>query len=171
MSYVRSKMINGYGPYYYRVKSVREGDHVRQVHIAYLGKNPPQDEMSAPKAKSSPKRSMEEVKVEPKKNEPPKEVMVSIRKSKGYHGKYDRPSYVAEITGKDEKYGYKRNFQEAKKVDWDDRTSGFKRNWTEHHALKEGRVYEVQEYGERKYVKVKDGKAVEISKEEVNNSL
>jgi len=37
MSYVRSKMINGYGPYYYEVKSVREGSTVRQVHIRYIG--------------------------------------------------------------------------------------------------------------------------------------
>jgi len=40
MSYVRSKMINGYGPYYYEVRSVREGDKVRQIHIRYLGRNP-----------------------------------------------------------------------------------------------------------------------------------
>jgi hypothetical protein len=41
MSYIRSKMINGYGPYYYEVMSVREGDTVRQVHIRYIGKEAP----------------------------------------------------------------------------------------------------------------------------------
>ena len=40
MSYVRSKMINGCGPYYYEVKSVREGKTVRQVHIRYIGTSP-----------------------------------------------------------------------------------------------------------------------------------
>ena len=39
MSFVRSKMINGCGPYYYEVKSVRKGKKVRQVHIRYIGRN------------------------------------------------------------------------------------------------------------------------------------
>lgn len=38
MSYIRSKMVYGCGPYYYEVKSVREGDAVHQIHIRYLGK-------------------------------------------------------------------------------------------------------------------------------------
>lgn len=38
MSFVRSKMINGCGPYYYEVRSVREGKTVRQEHIRYIGK-------------------------------------------------------------------------------------------------------------------------------------
>jgi hypothetical protein len=38
MSYVRAKMINGYGPYYYLVRSEKG----RQIHIAYLGKYPGQ---------------------------------------------------------------------------------------------------------------------------------
>jgi hypothetical protein len=46
MAYIRSKMINGCGPYYYRVKSVRQGKRVRQVFVAYIGKSPPQE--SAP---------------------------------------------------------------------------------------------------------------------------
>jgi hypothetical protein len=33
-------MINGSGPYYYEVKSVREGKTVRQVHIRYIGTSP-----------------------------------------------------------------------------------------------------------------------------------
>jgi hypothetical protein len=41
MSYYRSKMINGYGPYWYEVRSVRHGDTVEQVHIRYVGKNRP----------------------------------------------------------------------------------------------------------------------------------
>jgi hypothetical protein len=32
-------MINGCGPYYYRVKSVRQGKKVRQVYLAYLGRS------------------------------------------------------------------------------------------------------------------------------------
>lgn len=41
MTYIRSKMIYGCGPYYYEVKSVREGKRVRQIFIRYIGKNPP----------------------------------------------------------------------------------------------------------------------------------
>lgn len=41
MSYYRYKYINGYGPYWYEVKSVRHGDTVEQVHIRYIGKNRP----------------------------------------------------------------------------------------------------------------------------------
>ncbi|MDD3962216.1 MAG: hypothetical protein PHT77_10180, partial [Bacteroidales bacterium] len=49
MSYVRSKMINGYGPYYYLVKSERVGGKSRQIHIAYLGKNAKQHSGTATK--------------------------------------------------------------------------------------------------------------------------
>jgi hypothetical protein len=71
MSYVRSKMINGHGPYYYRVKSVREGDHVRQVHIAYLGKNPPASEMKDKDLGTTPEPKTEPApaKVEEKREE------------------------------------------------------------------------------------------------------
>lgn len=41
MSYYRSKMINGNGPYWYEVESVRHGDTVQQKHIRYIGKNRP----------------------------------------------------------------------------------------------------------------------------------
>ena len=37
MSYIRSRYINGYGPYDYEVRSVREGKKVRQVFVRYLG--------------------------------------------------------------------------------------------------------------------------------------
>jgi len=40
MSYIRSKMIYGCGPYYYEVRSVREGKTVRQEHIRYIGTTP-----------------------------------------------------------------------------------------------------------------------------------
>ena len=38
MSYVREKYIRGYGPYCYEVKSLRQGETVKQKHIRYLGK-------------------------------------------------------------------------------------------------------------------------------------
>lgn len=47
MAYVRSKMIRGNGPYYYLVKSERVGTKNKQIHIAYLGKNPSQKSGSA----------------------------------------------------------------------------------------------------------------------------
>lgn len=40
MTYIRSKMINGCGPYYYEVRSVRHGKTVKQEFVRYLGKNP-----------------------------------------------------------------------------------------------------------------------------------
>ena len=39
MSFVRRKTIKGHD-YYYLVRSQREGDTVRQIHIKYIGKNP-----------------------------------------------------------------------------------------------------------------------------------
>jgi len=45
LNYVRSKMINGCGPYYYEVHSVREGKTVRQEYVRYIGTSP---ETSAP---------------------------------------------------------------------------------------------------------------------------
>lgn len=41
MSYIRTKMINGNGPYYYEVRSERDGDTVRQIHVQYLGTSAP----------------------------------------------------------------------------------------------------------------------------------
>ena len=41
MTYIRSKMINGHGPYYYEVESVREGDKVHQKYVKYLGTTGP----------------------------------------------------------------------------------------------------------------------------------
>jgi len=38
MTYIRSKMINGFGPYYYEVRSVREGKKVRQEYVRYIGR-------------------------------------------------------------------------------------------------------------------------------------
>jgi hypothetical protein len=38
MTYIRSRLINGYGPYDYEVKSVRKGKKVEQVFVQYLGR-------------------------------------------------------------------------------------------------------------------------------------
>ncbi|RLI93336.1 MAG: 2-C-methyl-D-erythritol 4-phosphate cytidylyltransferase [Candidatus Altiarchaeales archaeon] len=43
MAYVRSKKING-RVYYYLVKSVRDGNKVRQINLAYLGAEKPTEE-------------------------------------------------------------------------------------------------------------------------------
>lgn len=40
MSYIRSKMVHGCGPYYYEVRSIRQGKTVRQECIRYIGKFP-----------------------------------------------------------------------------------------------------------------------------------
>ena len=40
MSYIRSKMVYGCGPYYYEVKSVRESNAVHQIYVRYIGKTP-----------------------------------------------------------------------------------------------------------------------------------
>lgn len=58
MAYIISKMINGHGPYYYLVKSERDGDKVKQVHIKYLGKDPGKTSSSGSgRSKSSKKKS------------------------------------------------------------------------------------------------------------------
>jgi hypothetical protein len=43
LTYYRAKYINGHGPYWYEVRSVREGDNVEQQHVRYIGKNKPTD--------------------------------------------------------------------------------------------------------------------------------
>ena len=41
MTFIRSKIINGCGPYYYEVKSVRDGKTVRQEYVRYIGTSLP----------------------------------------------------------------------------------------------------------------------------------
>jgi hypothetical protein len=63
MTYIRSKMVNGCGPYYYEVRSVREGKTVRQEYVRYIGTSP-----DAGVARSSSEGSSENV--VPKSPEP-----------------------------------------------------------------------------------------------------
>lgn len=72
MSFVRSKMINGYGPYYYEVESKREGDTVRQHHIRYIGKSPggvSESQASSVVPKEEPKKAYLEVEGSPERKE------------------------------------------------------------------------------------------------------
>lgn len=41
MTYIRKKMINGSGPYFYEVRSVRDGKQVRQEFVKYWGTEDP----------------------------------------------------------------------------------------------------------------------------------
>lgn len=59
MTYVRSKMINGCGPYYYEVRSVREGKTVRQVFVKYIGKHPGRTPSDSVVPKEQPKAYLE----------------------------------------------------------------------------------------------------------------
>ena len=54
MSFVRSKYINGCGPYYYEVRSVWENGTCRQEHIRYIGTSP-ETAQSAPSKTLVPK--------------------------------------------------------------------------------------------------------------------
>lgn len=65
-------------------------------------------------------------------------------------------SYIAEIVGKDWQYGIDRKF--VSKQDGNRRV--------QYAELKEGRSYEIQDAGDREYVKVINGQLVEISKDE-----
>jgi hypothetical protein len=63
MSYIRSKMVNGYGPYYEEVRGVREGKKVKQIFVRYIGTSP-----DAGSTRSPPKGPSENV--VPKSPEP-----------------------------------------------------------------------------------------------------
>ena len=65
-------------------------------------------------------------------------------------------SYIAEIVGKDSMYGLDRKFVSEQ--------DGSRR--VQYAELKEGRSYEIQDAGDREYVKVANGQLVEISKDE-----
>lgn len=49
MSYVRSKMINACGPYWYEVESKRKGKTVHQVYLRYIGKTREKPPRARPK--------------------------------------------------------------------------------------------------------------------------
>ena len=65
-------------------------------------------------------------------------------------------SYIAEIVGKDSMYGLDRKFVSEQ--------DGSRR--VQYAELKEGRSYEIQDAGDREYVKVANGQLVEVSKDE-----
>jgi len=50
MAYIRTKKIKG-RTYYYLVKSVREGDRIRQVMLEYLGTEKPDTEKTGKQPK------------------------------------------------------------------------------------------------------------------------
>ena len=82
-------------------------------------------------------------------NEP---VRVEVSEGSRRHHK----SYIAEIIGKDSMYGLDRKFVSEQ--------DGSRR--VLYAELKEGRSYEIQDAGDREYVKVVNGQMVEISKDE-----
>jgi hypothetical protein len=89
-----------------------------------------------------------------------KTVGLSIRKSRGYTiGKRSLKSYIARINGSDEQYGFSREFMERTGVEGDPHRG----TWIEHFDLEPG-LYEVQEYGVRRYAVVYcNGNEVEYS--------
>lgn len=76
---------------------------------------------------------------------------LSLEKARGYSGRKSGRSYVAQITGTDSQYGLHREFLDRSDVDWNDLHPGKPRGtWTEYFDLGPG-LYEIQEYGERRY--------------------
>lgn len=72
-------------------------------------------------------------------------------------GSRNHKSYIAEIVGEHERWGMDRKF-----VSGNNESKGVK-----YAHLEDGKVYEIQEDGERKYVHVENEKVKEIAKEEV----
>ena len=76
--------------------------------------------------------------------------------------------WVAEITGRDPKYTFKREFLNAVARDWS--YSG--KTGTTSYELEPGKIYEVNEpWKGRRFVKIQDGKIVVISAEEVLSKI
>lgn len=73
-------------------------------------------------------------------------------------GSSRRKSYVAVIKGLDDQYGFDREFISYKDDEDADEIVAI---------LEEGKVYEIQECGDREYVIIKNGKQVELEKEEI----
>jgi hypothetical protein len=72
--------------------------------------------------------------------------------------------WIAEITGRDPKYTYKRDFLRPVGRDWS--SSG--RTGSTAFQLEEDKIYEIQEpYNGRKFVAVQNGQIITISPEEV----
>jgi hypothetical protein len=74
MSYIRSKIINGCGPYYYEVKSVRHGKKVSQVYIRYVGKDYPGNPDQYPEENVVPKEEPKKAYLEIEGSEERKEL-------------------------------------------------------------------------------------------------
>lgn len=72
-------------------------------------------------------------------------------------GSRNHKSYIAEIVGEHERWGMDRKFV-SKDSD---------RYRIKYAFLKEGKVYEIQDAGERRYVVIEGGQSVEIEKEDV----
>lgn len=84
-------------------------------------------------------------------------------------------SWVAEITGKDAKYGLKREFLDGVR-DYSRANSVKSRGVYTEFELEEGKIYEISERcswkrTERYFVKIENGKKVEIKKDEVMNEV
>jgi len=92
MSYIRAKIINGCGPYYYEVKSVRHGKTVSQVYIRYVGKdypgNPDHPSVENVVPKEEPRKAYLEVEGSPDR----KELKTWDRQ------RYDQAKRIAEAT-------------------------------------------------------------------------
>lgn len=104
MAYVRSKMINGYGPYYYKVESVREGDKVEQRYIAYLGKTPPAGENGPAASPSGDVVPNNETKIE--KNDEHKEQEREVKLTPAEQRKRENDEKYLDRSSQDYKAGY-----------------------------------------------------------------
>lgn len=83
------------------------------------------------------------------------------------HGKRGGNTYLAEIRGLDPEYGFERDFLATDEVDWSNYNNRTRKGyWVEEYEVGRG-VYEVQEYGERRYIRVfADGRSKEITRDE-----
>lgn len=98
---------------------------------------------------------------------------IEINKSKGYsdHGAKGRSSYVREITGLNGS-GFDGEFMKADSIDWGESElyRKDKGTWTEKYDLSRG-VYEVSEYGDRKYFIVTRTADYQISRDDLYAGL
>lgn len=77
-------------------------------------------------------------------------ITLTIEKSRGYSGNKSAKSYIAEISGLDNRYGFARNFLDANEIDWRDSAlyRKAKGSWDEKYSVGPG-LYEVCQYGEK----------------------
>lgn len=95
--------------------------------------------------------------------------MVETCEIRLHEDRYRKRSYVASLKGLDPKYEFSREFLDVASIPWRSKSG---KTWESAYDVREGRIYESEEYGERRYFKVDPAcKIVKLGKDDVIQEL